>query len=348
MRLGWIVAVAAACLAGGVLTQSALAGDVITMPDWLRKPTQAELRAQWPYEAARKGIGGKAVISCAIDIQGLLKNCAVVSETPEGMGFGKAALLLAPSFKMRPQRLNGKPVEGGPVRIPIVFEDPGGGQMMSGPPGLAIVDPIWAAAPSFDQVAAAWPKAAGDAASGGATLQCTVTKTGHLDNCATYNELPSGKGFGAAAKSLVSRFALKLDPDPARTRGALVNVTFRFFNPATPEGKARKLSQARWITTLDASKVQAIFPKLAAEAGVKAGLGVADCLIKPDGHLTDCTVSREEPADLGFGQSALLVAGIMQMNPWTDDGRPVDGARVKLPVRFGLAPEPTPAASAKP
>ena len=36
--------------------------------------------------------------------------------------------------------------------------------------------------------------------------------------------------------------------------------------------------------------------------------------------------------------AALLVAPIMQMNPWTDDGRPVDGVRIKLRVQSGLAP----------
>lgn len=339
-----LTAVAAAVLAGAFLVQSASAGDVVTTPDWLRKPTEDEMKAQWPFEAARQGVGGRADIVCDIDIQGLLKDCVVVSETPAGMGFGKAALLLAPSFKMRPKRINGKPVEGGRVRIPVMFENPDG-QVLAGPPSLAIVKPIWAAAPSFDDVSAAWPKGAGDTPSGGATLRCTVNKVGKLNNCSTYNELPSGKGFGGAAKTLISKFVLKLDPGTVKSSGATVNVTFRFYNPATPDGQARRLSQARWITTLDAGKVQAIFPKLAADAGVKAGLGVADCLIKSDGHLTDCKVSREDPAGLGFGQSALLVAGIMQMNPWTDDGRPVDGARVKLPIKFGLAPDLAPDAA---
>jgi len=336
-------------LAPGAFAPEALADDIVTNPDWLKKPTPEQMRAAWPYEAARKGIGGKAVISCEVDIQGLLKNCGVVSETPEGSGFGQAALLLAPSFKMKPRRVNGKPAEGGQVRIPISFEGPGDGQMMAGPPSLAIVDPIWATAPSFDDMAAAWPKVAGDIASGGAFLRCSVSKAGKLDNCATYNELPRDNGFGAAAKSLASKFTLKLDPNSQRgSRPPFVNVAFRFLNPDTPEGKARKLTQARWITTLDASKVQAVFPKQAADSGVKAGMGMADCLITADGHLAECKVAKEEPAGLGFGQSALLVAAIMQLNPWTDDGRPVGGARIKLPIRFGLAPEPSPPEQPKP
>jgi TonB family protein len=328
-------------LAGLLLAGGALAEDVITYPDWVRRPTAEEMRASWPAAAGRKGIGGKALISCGLDIQGLLKNCVVVSETPEGSGFGQSALLLAGSFKMTPKKINGKPVDGGDlrIRIPIVFEDPDG--PIGGPTVGALTAPVWTAAPGFDDMAAAWPKSAGELASGGAVLRCTFNRLGKLTNCDTFNELPRGKGFGAAARTLVSKFALGIDPaNPIKGQGNFVNVSFRFINPATPEGQLRKLSQPRWITTLAPDKVQAIFPKQAADAGVKAGKGVAECRVAADGHLKDCKVSREDPPGLGFGASAVLVAGVMQLNPWSDDGRPVDGAMIKLPVQFGLAPEP--------
>ena len=41
---------------------------------------------------------------------------------------------------------------------------------------------------------------------------------------------------------------------------------------------------------------------------------------------------------------AVAIAGVMQMNPWTDDGRPVDGARIRLPINFTQAEEPAPKA----
>lgn len=325
-------------LGTATLGGDARAQDVITSPDWVRKPTQSEMRASWPYEAAQKGIGGRAVIQCSVDVQGLLQGCTVVSETPEGSGFGGSALLLAGSFKMKPKMVNGRPVAGGVVRIPIVFGDPGG--PMSGPSTGAILEPIWETAPSFDDMAAAWPKRAGDVAVGGAVLRCTITKTGTLDNCSTFNELPRDKGFGAAAKSLAGRFKLKLTPEElAKVRGSFVNVTFRFLNPASPEGAQRKLSRPRWIRQLDPARIQAIFPKAAADAGVKSGLGVVECIVQPDGRLGGCKAVREDPAGLGFGDSALQVAAIMQLNPWSDDGRPVDGASIRLPVKFDLAPD---------
>jgi hypothetical protein len=36
----------------------------------------------------------------------------------------------------------------------------------------------------------------------------------------------------------------------------------------------------------------------------------------------------------------------MRMNPWTSEGRPVQGARIKLPINFNLAEAAAPAASA--
>ena len=72
---------------------------------------------------------------------------------------------------------------------------------------------------------------------------------------------------------------------------------------------------------------------------MKSGLGVVECVVQPDGKLGGCKAVREDPAGLGFGDSALQVAAIMQLNPWSDDGRPVDGASIRLPVKFDLAPD---------
>ena len=49
----------------------------------------------YPDRAERAGAGGRAMIDCAADAEGVLTDCKLVSETPEGLGFGMAALKTA-------------------------------------------------------------------------------------------------------------------------------------------------------------------------------------------------------------------------------------------------------------
>jgi protein TonB len=70
---------------------------------------------------------------------------------------------------------------------------------------------------------------------------------------------------------------------------------------------------------------------------------MVDCTVVHDGSLNDCAVASEDPAGLGFGDAALQIAAVMGMNPWTAQGTPVEGARIRLPIRLVL-PQATPTA----
>ena len=318
---------------------------VIIKPEWVRKPSGNDVTRLWPAAAARKGISGKAVLSCTVTASGTVSDCEVVSETPEGYGFGASALMLAGSFQMKPRTVDGTPVGGATVRIPLSFSSGGErfGDSSRGVP--ALTEPVWVKAPGFADMAAAWPPSAGNATEGNVTLRCRVMTNGGLTDCKPLAQGLAKVGFGEAAMTLVSRFQLMILPQDAfKVKNGLVNVPFHFLNPQTPAGQARKVADPRWIVQVRQDQVLALYPAIAADAGVRSGQGVADCLVAADGKLTDCKVAREKPQALGFGDAAVSIAGVMQMNPWTDAGRPVDGARIRLPINFTQAEEPAPKA----
>ena len=56
--------------------------------------------------------------------KGTLEGCSVTSENPGDYGFGDAAIKLSRLFRMKPKTLDGSPVDGGQITIPIVFTVP--------------------------------------------------------------------------------------------------------------------------------------------------------------------------------------------------------------------------------
>jgi protein TonB len=94
---------------------------VITRPDWISRPDGSEFARYYPSRAQEDGVSGRATLSCTVTTRGTLTNCQVVSESPAGAGFGRASQQIANRFRMRPQTVNGQPVEAS-TRFPIVWQ----------------------------------------------------------------------------------------------------------------------------------------------------------------------------------------------------------------------------------
>jgi TonB family protein len=120
-----VLAIAAAALAAPAMAKHH-AGDpphrlVITNPDWVRMPKGAELVRLYPQEAAVQHVAGRTKALCHVLADGALDACVVLEECPQGYGFGRATLSAAQDFQMRPKTVDGVPVEGGTVVVPIVW-----------------------------------------------------------------------------------------------------------------------------------------------------------------------------------------------------------------------------------
>ena len=104
---------------------------VVTTGKWERRPSGDDMARVYPDSAQRKNLSGRVILSCTVTSEGSLANCTSSDEEPAGEGFGEAALKMAPLFKMKPLTRDGKPVEGGTVRIPLCFSLRGGFDQLS-------------------------------------------------------------------------------------------------------------------------------------------------------------------------------------------------------------------------
>jgi len=306
----------------------------------------------WPATARQAGRNGRVSLRCKIDIHGLAEKCDVVSETPQGQGFGRAALELRPTFKLPPTQGPDGPIEAVKT-ISIRFKAPDtdinlgkvlSGQVdpstMRGNPlkmrAVTMLDyPVWAQAATFEDLAAAYP-AKGGGVEGYAVAHCHVLHTGALTTCQVIKETPDRRDFGKAALGLAaSKF--RVSPQLAAIRHnspVWVDVPIRLPPPA--QLADRTVTAPAWITGVDVENAPKLFPPEAAASGLTTGRGVARCVVASDGSLTDCTPEAADPAGLGFSEAAAKLATGMRMNLWSADGAPVEGGVVHIPIRLNL------------
>jgi len=238
-------------------------GHIITNPDWLRKPSGSDLARFFPDAASRANMGGRVRMVCFVSMTGSLEGCRVVSETPEGFGFGAAALAMSKIFSMRPRMVDGESIKGGVIVLPIDF---------GGPDARTFATPVWAQNPTPAQIAAAFPKEAIGVESGRVVLSCGVGPFGRLWPCQVATEAPQGRGFGAAAKQLASDF--QIAASAYDNVGGIKQVTLPITFYAPDADRIDPITKPVWTRMIDPGKAQSLFPTKAAAAGLRAGKGV--------------------------------------------------------------------------
>ncbi len=312
---------------------------------WLREPTPEQLYAVLPANDAAIRGGGSVLLRCIVTVQGALRACLVDEEDPEGMGWGAAALALAPQLVMRPGTTGGQPVES-ETRIPIRWQ----GCVWCEANGSAVLGNVrWSAAPTYAQMQAVFPERARAAHVGGrVSVECAFERDGTVSHCSTVRVEPSGMGFGEAAMSLARHFRTEPPaalPGGRRFAGSHVVLTFNFPAEAAGPNAAPVLGRPRWTRLPSGEDALASYPSAALAAGV-TGQVILLCVIGSDGGLSDCRVESETPTGQGFGASALGLAPQFRMTLWTEDGLPTVGSRVRFPLSYALPADTPPAAAA--
>jgi len=66
-------------------------------------------------------VQGEVELTCQVAANGQARACRVTGETPANHGFGAAAVKLSRYLQIAPKTVDGRPVDGGILIVPISF-----------------------------------------------------------------------------------------------------------------------------------------------------------------------------------------------------------------------------------
>lgn len=351
MRLGAAVATLLLLCASADI---AMAQDV-TRARLLASPSAQDFADAFPVVAFVRGVGGRAVLTCTVAVNGD-SECAAVEEDPAGLGFATAAEALARDWRFVPRTERGAPVAS-VARVPVIFDRP---EPQALPIEVAVsvratpgaVASAYADTSAFDAFACRWatgthcwtlragggqdelharyyPQAARAANANGRALIACVIRSDSRPECAVEQEAPAGLGFGASALQLVADIVAAGGDRFAPGRAFRVPVDFELNAP----GERRDTSL--WERRPTADDFARYYPPRAVQPGVDGDVLLL-CTIRADRGL-DCEIAEERPEDFGFGAAAQrIAAGFLLRDAALGQPGLAVGDRIRMPIRFRI------------